>query len=404
MQTRSARPSGRKRVAGLVAAAALGLGTVLAGASPAMAAAPTLNQPSTPTGYSYVTLTGTADPGSTVVLWEAAYAFRTSMYPAEQFFGDDIITAVANSSGQFTLRRRMDSGFVFKVRVGSTDSNTVAVPIIAKPSLQVTASGSNVNATVLADPGQPGLDTAVQRWNGTAWIAMADGQTDGDAVYATVLTNQPAGQQYYRASAGPDDSNFVRQGYSDTVGIVLSGSGTGTTPPPNTTPTTTPTTKPPTTKPPVTVPPATKPPATKPPVTKPPTPKPTPPPAAPRVGDVKFSYAYYNSKGADTGSNKSLNREYVRLTNKTKKTVNLRYWTVRDRAGNVYKFTGNFPLAAGKSVYLRTGRGTNTYGTRYWGRKGYVWNNGGDGAYLRSSTNKTIDTCGWGKGKGYTAC
>jgi hypothetical protein len=55
-------------------------------------------------------------------------------------------------------------------------------------------------------------------------------------------------------------------------------------------------------------------------------------------------------------------------------------------------------------VTLRTGKGTNTSSTRYWGRKGYVWNNTGDTAYLRSSTNKTIDTCGWGKGKGYTSC
>jgi hypothetical protein len=415
MHTRSARPSGRQRAAGLAATVALGLGTAVFGvSSPAMAAAPTLNQPATPTGYSYVTLTGTADPGTTVVLWEAAYAFRTAMYEAERFFPEDVITDIADGSGQFELRRRMDSGFVFKVRAGSTDSNTVEVPIIAKPSLQVTASGNNVNASVLADPGQPGLGAAVQRWNGTAWVTESSGQTDESATYSTVLTNQPGGLQYYRASAGPDEANFVRLGYSDTVGLTLAGSGGSTnSPPANPTPTQTTVTPKPTTtvtpKPTTTVTP--KPTTTvtpKPTTTVTPKPTPTPPKppvvTGPKAGDVKFTYAYYNSKGSDTGSNKSLNLEYVKLTNKTKKTVNLRYWTVRDRAGNVYKFTSNFPLAAGKSVYLRTGKGKNTSTTRYWGRKGYVWNNTGDTAYLRSSANKTIDTCGWGKGKGYTSC
>jgi hypothetical protein len=432
MQTRSARLTGRKRAAGLAAAVALGLGTALFGASPAMAAAPTLDQPSAPTGYSYVTLTGTADPGTTVVLWEAAYAFRTDMYPAQQFFPEDIISATVGSSGQFTLRRRMDSGFVFKVRAGGVDSNTVEVPIIAKPSLQLSASGNNVSASVLADPGQPGLAAGLQRWSGSTWVTVSSGHTDESATYATVATGEPGGQQFYRAFAGPDDANFVRLGYSDTVSVTLSGSGGQNPPPTSTSPVTTPPTTPPTTRPttPPTTPPTTRPttPPTTPPTTRPTTPpttkpptttptvKPTPtatrPPVVPKppvftgpkVGDVKFTFAYYNAKGSDTRSNTSLNREYVRITNKTKKTINLRYWTIRDRAGNTYKFTGNFPLAAGKSVYLRTGKGKNTSTTRYWGRKSHVWNNTGDTAYVRTGAYKLIDYCKWGKGRGYTSC
>jgi hypothetical protein len=41
---------------------------------------------------------------------------------------------------------------------------------------------------------------------------------------------------------------------------------------------------------------------------------------------------------------------------------------------------------------------------RYWGSKGYVWNNGGDTAYLRDATNKAIDSCRWTKDKGTTYC
>ncbi|MGC4804198.1 lamin tail domain-containing protein [Micromonospora sp. DT233] len=83
--------------------------------------------------------------------------------------------------------------------------------------------------------------------------------------------------------------------------------------------------------------------------------------------------------------------------------ANLKSWTVRDKARHVYTF-GDFRLAAGKSVYLHTGKGTNTSTDRYWGSGAYIWNNDGDTAYLRNSAGTQIDTCSWKSSGSYTSC
>jgi hypothetical protein len=372
MHARSTRPSGRARFAALATAVVLATGTALLGTtSAAYAAAPTLNQPTPPVGWSWVTLTGTADPGATVVLWEAAYAFRDDMYVAQKFFDQDIVTSVANSSGRYTLRRRMDSGFRFKVVADGVDSNHVDVPIVANPSVQMSTSGGNVTVGVVSEPGQPGLPVAVQRRNGATWTTLTTGQTGENGVYSTVLTGQPAGTQHYRAGVGPEAPNLVSLGYSAVIEINVGGSGGGTPVP--TTPT---------------------------------TPTPTKPvPAGPKAGDVQFSLVQYNSPGKDTTSNKSLNGEYWRITNKTRATINLKFWTVKDRAGNTYRFPSH-TLAAGRYVLVATGKGTTNKPSswRYWGRSGHLLNNTGDALYLRSSSGKVIDSCSWRNGSGRTAC
>ncbi|MET0495642.1 MAG: hypothetical protein ABW000_21155, partial [Actinoplanes sp.] len=101
------------KFAPFAAAAALGLGAALSGVTPAFAATtPTLTGPATTTGYGQVTLTGTARAHATVTLIEAAYIFKDDMNPAADYANGDIITAVADDAGKFTLRRTMDSGFV----------------------------------------------------------------------------------------------------------------------------------------------------------------------------------------------------------------------------------------------------------------------------------------------------
>ena len=125
-------------------------------------------------------------------------------------------------------------------------------------------------------------------------------------------------------------------------------------------------------------------------------------PYTPKAGDVQFTYVVYNPPGTDTSSNTQLNKEYVRLTNKTKAAINLKGWTVRDRAGNVYTFATTFSLSANASAWVLTGKGTNNkpVNHRFWGRTTYVWNNGGDAAYLRSNTGKAIDSCSWASRQG----
>lgn len=118
---------------------------------------------------------------------------------------------------------------------------------------------------------------------------------------------------------------------------------------------------------------------------------------------VKFTKIQYNSPGADKGSNKSLNAEWVRITNKGGKARYLSGWTLRDAQSHVYKFP-TFRLKAGASVWVHTGKGSNTASNLYWGSSWYIWNNTGDKATLKNRSGDVIDTCKWGDGSGVTYC
>lgn len=112
------------------------------------------------------------------------------------------------------------------------------------------------------------------------------------------------------------------------------------------------------------------------------------------AGSVHISQIYYNSPGSDNRSNTSLNGEWVLIKNSTSRAVSLKNWTLTDSANHKYTF-GTFTLGAGKTVKVRTGRGTNTSATRYQNRRAYVWNNDKDKATLRKSTGSTADTCSY---------
>ena len=111
--------------------------------------------------------------------------------------------------------------------------------------------------------------------------------------------------------------------------------------------------------------------------------------SAVRIGTVQ-----YDSPGSDTGSNASLNAEWVRITNHSSVTKTLTGWTLRDTSNHVYKF-GTFKLGAGKSVRIHTGKGSNTSSDRYWGKGWYVWNNTHDKAILKNSAGTTVSTRSW---------
>jgi Lamin Tail Domain len=409
MHARSTWSRGRARLTALTAGAVLALGSALMGANPAMAATtPTLTGPTSVNGWTWATMTGTARAGATVTLYEAAYVFRTDMAPAEQFFPEDIVQTTADSSGRFTLRRRLDSGFRFQAEADGLMSEPLDIGIVPIPHLAFSTSGTDVTVDLLSEPSQDGLPVLIQRLNGSTWTTVVSGHTLNNGKYNSVLTAQ-SGTQSYRAVVGPDTSNRVLVGTSVTVTLTVGSSTppvvtdpdpTPTTPTPTpTTPTPTPTTPKPTTPAP------TKPTTPKPTTPKPTTPKPTTPaPSTPKAGELRFSMVVYNPAGADTAS--KLNQEYFRITNYTTKTFNLRGWSVKDRAGNTYRFTSDFLLRGYKNVYVPTGRGTNgkPANYRYWGKSSFIWNNTGDAAYLRTGTNKLIDSCSWGNGSGKTSC
>ncbi|WP_228011077.1 lamin tail domain-containing protein [Nonomuraea phyllanthi] len=119
---------------------------------------------------------------------------------------------------------------------------------------------------------------------------------------------------------------------------------------------------------------------------------------------VEIIKVFYDSPGSDRGGNASLNGEYAVLRNTTRKSIQLERWILRDRTGYKYRFP-RFTLRPGKTVTVRSGQGTDTRTTLYWGRKWYVWNNDGDRASLyRGSDLKKIDTCDWGRGGTSTRC
>ncbi len=111
-------------------------------------------------------------------------------------------------------------------------------------------------------------------------------------------------------------------------------------------------------------------------------------------GAIRITKIYYDSPGADTGNNSSLNAEWIRLKNTGSRARYLTGWRIRDAAGHVYKF-GTFRLRAGYSVKVHTGSGSNTATNRYWGSSGYIWNNDKDTATLKNASGVVIDRCSY---------
>jgi hypothetical protein len=121
---------------------------------------------------------------------------------------------------------------------------------------------------------------------------------------------------------------------------------------------------------------------------------------------IVISEIWYNSPGRDTGSNVSLNHEWVQLHNTTGHALSLTGWTLRDAARHVYTF-GSYRLPAHGYVRVHTGHGRDSGANRYWRHSWYIWNNTGDKATLRTSAGTTRATCKYsdpGESRAYTHC
>ncbi|MFI1155095.1 lamin tail domain-containing protein [Streptomyces sp. NPDC020817] len=92
-----------------------------------------------------------------------------------------------------------------------------------------------------------------------------------------------------------------------------------------------------------------------------------------------------DSPGRDDRSNRSLNNEWVEITNTTRDAVNLRGWTLRDADGNRYR-SASTPAAA-----------TTPAPTSFQNRRDCIWGNNGDTATLRDDRGRTVDTESWGR-------
>ncbi len=109
---------------------------------------------------------------------------------------------------------------------------------------------------------------------------------------------------------------------------------------------------------------------------------------------VVLGQIQYDSPGRDDGSNRSLNDEWVTVTNTSRQTVNLRGWTLSDESRRTYRF--DLRLAGRSSVRVHTGIGRDNGYDVYQDLRRYVWDNS-DTATLRDSRGYTVDSKSWGR-------
>ena len=104
----------------------------------------------------------------------------------------------------------------------------------------------------------------------------------------------------------------------------------------------------------------------------------------PEIGHIR-----YDAAGND---NNNLNDEWVELTNAGSGSLDLTGWAVKDEsASHRYHFPAGFTLAAGATVRLHTGCGTDTATTLFWCNQGSaVWNNSGDTVFLLDPNGNVV--------------
>ena len=125
--------------------------------------------------------------------------------------------------------------------------------------------------------------------------------------------------------------------------------------------------------------------------------------ASPAYAAIKITKIYFDSPGADTGTNKSLNAEYVQIKNTGTVRVALTGWTIRDSDKHVYRFP-TFRLGPGKSVRIHTGKGVNGAANLYWRSSSYIWNNDGDTATLKRKIGTIASRCSYTGAGSYKIC
>ncbi|MEV0182822.1 lamin tail domain-containing protein [Streptomyces sp. NPDC050625] len=112
------------------------------------------------------------------------------------------------------------------------------------------------------------------------------------------------------------------------------------------------------------------------------------------AGGVIIHHVWFDSPGSDTGSNTSLNGEWVQIKNTSGSAISLRGWILKDASNHKYVFP-NVKIGAGKYMKIHTGKGTDTASNKYQGRRAYVWNNTSDTATLTKASGTKVDSCSW---------
>ncbi|MEU1315053.1 lamin tail domain-containing protein [Streptomyces tibetensis] len=103
--------------------------------------------------------------------------------------------------------------------------------------------------------------------------------------------------------------------------------------------------------------------------------------ARPERPKVKISDVQYDSPGRDGRSNRSLNREWVEISNTGRRSVNLDGWTLQDEDGRTYTFD-DYRLEGRATVRINTGHGRDTDSDLYQDRRCAAWKASGHDVVL----------------------
>jgi hypothetical protein len=105
--------------------------------------------------------------------------------------------------------------------------------------------------------------------------------------------------------------------------------------------------------------------------------------------------AVHHTTSDRSRSDRSLNNEWITVTNEGRRAVSLDGWTLTDADHHTYRF-GRVTLQAHESVRVHTGSGRNTSRDLYQGRDASVWSRSDDTATLRDDRGRVVDTESWG--------
>ncbi|MER5855691.1 lamin tail domain-containing protein [Streptomyces sp. NPDC059688] len=114
-------------------------------------------------------------------------------------------------------------------------------------------------------------------------------------------------------------------------------------------------------------------------------------PGRPHHNEVYISGVQYDSPGRD----RNLNREWVDISNNSRRAVNLDGWTLADEDGHTYTFD-HYRLAGRSTVRVHTGFGRDNRTDVFQDRRKSVWDRS-DTATLRNDRGRFVDDASWGR-------
>ncbi|MER6568849.1 lamin tail domain-containing protein [Streptomyces sp. NPDC001093] len=111
---------------------------------------------------------------------------------------------------------------------------------------------------------------------------------------------------------------------------------------------------------------------------------------------VHISGVQHAWQGREDRANRSLNKQWVDITNDSRRAMNLDSWALADRDGRTYTFHHVW-LAGRATVRVHTGVGRDSRTDLYQDRRTRVWDVNADTATLRDARGRLVDAFSWGR-------